>query len=206
MLPEFFERSIVLGQKDFQRRIQRIGGLVHGLDSIADPAARAAAKELVQVLMDLHGAGLERTMEIVFEAGESGQQILDKLGRDSLVGSLLVLYGLHPLDFETRISRVLERIRPQLHKHGCEFELLGMQDGLVQLRVQIGEHTRGSTAKTVQSMLEDAIYEVAPDVTSVVIEGLEGKTANGFVGIEKLLGSPPPAPAGQILTASESGD
>jgi Fe-S cluster biogenesis protein NfuA len=197
----------VLDEKDFQKRIQRISGLVRELDSIADPAVRTASNELVQALMDLHGTGLERMLEIAYEEGEPGQAILDKFGHDSLISSLLVLYGIHPLDFESRVERTVERVRPQLRKHGCELELVGMQDGAVHLRVQIGEHTCGSTAKTVQSILEDAVYEAAPDMASLVIEGLEGKPASGFVGLDTLLSSPPPGRANQILaTSSESGD
>jgi hypothetical protein len=55
--------------------------------------------------------------------------------------------------------------------------------------VETGSHTCGSTAKTVQAMLEGAMYEAAPDMTSLVIEGLEEKPANGFVGLDKLMGS-----------------
>ena len=47
--------------------------------------------------MELHGAGLERMLEIVRANGDSGQLILDSLGRDDMVSSLLVLYGLHPV-------------------------------------------------------------------------------------------------------------
>ena len=44
-------------------------------------------------------------LEILAGAGEAGESILDSLGRDDLVASLLLLYGLHPLDFETRVQR-----------------------------------------------------------------------------------------------------
>jgi len=50
----------VTDDKDFQNRVQKIGQLVHDLETVADPAARSATKELVQLLMDMHGAGLER--------------------------------------------------------------------------------------------------------------------------------------------------
>ena len=43
--------------RDFREDMQRIGGLVQEIESIADPAVRAATKDLVQSLMDLHGAG-----------------------------------------------------------------------------------------------------------------------------------------------------
>ena len=68
---------------------------------------RAAAKELVQLLMDLHGSGLERILEIVFQSGESGRRIIDELGEDPLVSGLLILYGLHPDDLQTRVERKL---------------------------------------------------------------------------------------------------
>ena len=68
-------------EKDFQQRVQRIGELVQELEAIADPAVRAAAKELVQLLMDLHGAALERMLEIVFQSSDGGTRVIDELGR-----------------------------------------------------------------------------------------------------------------------------
>ena len=173
--------------KDFRDRVQRIGGLVQEIETIADPAVRATTKELVQSLMDLHGAALERAMEIVAGAGEPGMELIDKLGRDSMVSSVLVLYGLHPEDLESRVLQAMERVKPQLRKQGCEVELLGLSDGVVRFRVQKGEHTCGSTAKTVQATLEGAIYDAAPDLTSLTIEGLDGQPASGFVALDKLM-------------------
>ena len=50
--------------RDFREDMQRIGGLVQEIDAIADPAVRAATKGLVQSLMDLHGAALEKALDI----------------------------------------------------------------------------------------------------------------------------------------------
>jgi Fe-S cluster biogenesis protein NfuA len=169
--------------------MQRIGGLVQEIEAIADPAVRAATKGLVQSLMDLHGAALEKTLDIIFEAGEPGKEMIDRLGRDSLVSSVLILYGLHPEDLETRVVKAVDRIRPQLRKQGCEVELLSVNEVAIRLRVETGSHTCGSTAKTVQGTLESAIYDAAPDLASLVIEGLEDKPASGFVALDKLSGS-----------------
>lgn len=174
--------------KDFREDVQKIAGLVQDIESIADPAVRAATKNLVQSLMDLHGAALEKALEIMTEAGEAGMNIIDRLGRDSLVSSILVLYGLHPEDIETRVAQAVDRLRPQLRKQGCELSLLGAQDGAIRLRVDTGSHTCGSTAKTVQATVEGAMYDAAPDLMSLVIEGLEEKPASAFVALDKLLG------------------
>jgi Fe-S cluster biogenesis protein NfuA len=183
--------------KDFREDMQRIGGLVQEIESIADPAVRATAKNLLQSLMDLHGAALEKALDIVADAGEPGMNIIDRLGRDSLVSSVLILYGLHPEDLETRVVKAVERIRPQLRKQGCEVELLGINDGAIRLRVETGSHTCGSTAKTLQATVEGAMYDAAPDLTSLTIEGFEEKPASGFVALDKLMG----AAAGQFIAS-----
>jgi len=182
----------VADTRDFREDIQRIGGLVQEIESIADPAVRAATKNLVQSLMDLHGAALEKALDIVAEAGEPGMNIIDRLGRDSLVSSVLILYGLHPEDLETRVLKAVDKVRPQLRKQGCEVELLGVNDGAIRLRVETGSHTCGSTAKTLQATLEAAMYDAAPDLTSLVIEGFEEKPVSGFVALDKLMSSNAP--------------
>ena len=183
--------------KDFREDMQRIGGLVQEIESIADPAVRAAAKNLMQLLMDMHGAALEKTLDIVAEAGEPGMNIIDRLGHDSLVSSVLILYGLHPEDLETRVVKAVDRVRPQLRKQGCELELLGVSDGAIRLRVETGSHTCGSTAKNLQATLEGAMYDAAPDLASLTIEGFEEKPASGFVALDKLVGTA----AGQLIAS-----
>jgi len=178
--------------RDFREDMQRIGGLVQELETIADPAVRAATKGLVQSLMDLHGAALEKALDIVAEAGDPGMSIIDRLGRDALVSSVLILYGLHPEDLETRVMKAVDRVRPQLRKQGCEVEILGVNAGAIRLKVETGSHTCGATAKTAQATLEGAVYDAAPDLASLVIEGFEEKPASGFVALDKLTGSPPP--------------
>lgn len=175
--------------KDLRGEIQRIGELVQQIELIADPAVRAAAKNLMQLLMDLHGAALEKALEIVAEAGDQGMNIIDRLGRHPLVSSVLILYGLHPEDIENRVVKAVDKVRPQLRKQGCEVELLGVSDGAIRLRVETGSHTCGSTSKTVQATLEGAMYDAAPDLTSLAIEGFEEKPASGFVALDKLMGA-----------------
>ena len=190
-------------EKDFQKRVQKIGELVQEVDSIADPAVRARAKQLVQSLLDLHGTGLERILELLFQR-EGGAQVIDELGRDPLVSSLLILYGLHPEELPTRVERKLEQIGPKLHRMGAEAELIGTENGSVRVQVKIDDHACGSTARTVQTMLEDAIYEAAPDLKSIVVDGLEKPPASGFVALGTLQGSMPRGTAEQSNSAPEA--
>src|ERR1700733_2133804 len=172
--------------KDFQVKVQRIGELVGELENIAEPEARAGAKALVQLILDLHAMGLERVLEIVANNGDLGQRAIDDLGQDPLVSSLLVLYGLHPLDLETRVEQAVEKIRPQVRKGGGELELLGQAAGVVQIRLEVTGHACGSTGKTLKKLVEDAVYEAAPDVVGISVEGLDEGASTGFVPLGKL--------------------
>src|SRR5215813_9681234 len=116
----------MMENKEFQARIQNIGKLVSSLDEIRDEEARSRVKTLLQLLMDLHSSGLERVLETIAKNQDKGQRIIDELGHDPLVGSLLILYGLHPLDFETRVSRAIEKATEQVRKSGGELSVFSL--------------------------------------------------------------------------------
>ncbi|HKS75214.1 MAG TPA: NifU family protein [Terriglobales bacterium] len=193
--------------KEFRDRVQQIGDLVQRIEGIADPSVRAASKDLVQLLMELHGTALERMMEITFQSGAPGAEIIDQFGQDALVSSLLILYGLHPEPLVTRVERALDRIRPTLRKHRSDVELLAVEEGAVRLRILAGGQSCNSTQKSIQSMIEEAIYEAAPDITSLAIETPETTGTSGFVALEKLLSVPwPVSNAGPSASSVEGTD
>lgn len=172
--------------------MQKVEELIRKIENLTDPEARAAAVELMQSLMDFHGAGLDRLMEIVSEAGEAGYRIFDEFARDELVGNLLLLYGLHPVPLETRVVQALDKVRPYLDSHGGSVELLGIEGGVVRLRLEGSCKTCPSSSLTLKLAIEEAVYAAAPDVTAIEAEGVAEQThaphaapANGFVQIGK---------------------
>ncbi len=173
---------------EFQQRVQQLGKLIAELEQMPDSPLKVATGELVHLLMEVHGTGIERMMEIVFEAHSTGPQTIDKLGDDPIVRSLLLLYSLHPEDLETRVQKSLEALRPRLRKLNYAVELLNVEEGTVRLRVESSGHACGSTTENVRSMVEEGVYEYAPDVISLAILGLEDKPSSGFVALESLAG------------------
>jgi Fe-S cluster biogenesis protein NfuA len=178
----------VANDGEFQEQVRQLGKLIAQFDELPDGATKTAARDLVRLLMDVHGRGLERVMEIVFDSGDSGQKIIDRLGQDSIVGNLLLLYSLHPDGLEARIQSALDRMRPRLRKLACTIELENVQEGAVQVRLATSGHSCGSSTKDLRLIVEDGMFEFAPDVTSLEILGLEEPTPAGFVTLESLLG------------------
>ena len=112
--------------KEFHQRIGRLDALLQDIDRSADGAVRDKARQIVQILMEFHGAGLARIMELLSAQGETGRPLAEALSRDDLVGSLLLLYELHPLSLEDRVKQALEKVRPYLRSHKGNVELLAV--------------------------------------------------------------------------------
>jgi NifU-like domain len=174
---------------EFQEQVRQLGQLITQFDQMPEGPQKNACKELVHLLMDVHGAGLDRMMEIVFENEVAGPAIIDKLAQDPVTGSLLLLYSLHPEDLETRVNKAVERMRPRLRKLSYSVDLTRVDEGTVEVRVTSTSsgHSCGSTAKEVRGIVEDCVYELAPDVTSLEIRGLEEPPNAGFVALECLM-------------------
>ena len=178
---------------DFHEQVKQLGNLIAQFDHLPDGPQKTGCKELVQLLMDVHGAGLERLMEIVFESGSTGSAItgpaiIDKIGQDSIAGSLLLLYSLHPDDLETRLHKALDRMRPRLRKLATSAELVGAVAGVVQVQLTSTGHSCASSAKDLRAIVEEGIYELAPDVASLEILGLDEPSPAGFVSLQSLMG------------------
>jgi Fe-S cluster biogenesis protein NfuA/nitrite reductase/ring-hydroxylating ferredoxin subunit len=179
--------------------MEQVEGLIRKIENLPDPAARATSLELVQALMEFHGAGLERLMEIVAQAGEPGYAVFDNFAADDLVGSLLLLYGLHPLTLDARVTKALDKVRPYLDSHGGNVELLGITDEVVHLRMQGSCKSCPSSAMTLTLAIEEAIYAAAPDVVAIEAEGVaEEPVATGFVQIGKSTGNVARAKNGNV--------
>ena len=193
------------GNAELQQRLGSIEELLRKIESAADPSLRSTVQELVELVMSLHGAGLERMLELIGAAGESGEAVIQKLGRDELVASLLVLYGLHPLKMEDRVSLALDKVRSRLRPHGAEVEVLSVEEGAIRLRLHIKSQGCGSTAQSLKEMVEEAVYQAAPDLTALTIEGDEAQ--HSFVPLE-MLRNIQPAPLaldGVLRTAGKGG-
>jgi Fe-S cluster biogenesis protein NfuA len=172
------------GNPELDRRLLSIEELLRKVESTADPNLRATVQELVETVMSLHGAGIERMLDLIRAAGEPGEAVIHRLGRDELVGNLLILYGLHPLPLEARIMQALDKARVRLRSHGGEVELISIEGGELRLRIEAKGSGCGSTPLALKEQLEGAIYGAVPDLTGLVIEGAEDKQA--FVPLEML--------------------
>ena len=126
------------------------------------PAAQARAEQLVREVVDLYGAALVRVMAAVDDPA-----LADRLAADDLIGSLLLVHGVHPHDLTERVTRALDGVRPYLGSHGGDVQLLGIADGVVRLSFSGSCKSCPSSAVTLELAVEDAVRTAAPEIDSV---------------------------------------
>jgi Fe-S cluster biogenesis protein NfuA len=154
---------------EFTRRSERIEELVHRIEGSGDLATRAVAQELLQCVIELHGAALERILDLIAALPQSGSAF-DAMMQDAMIAGVLSLHGLHPLALEDRIASALESVRPYLQSHGGDVELQAIESGVVSVRLHGACGNCTSSAETMKRSVEEAIYNSAPEVSSVIAE------------------------------------
>lgn len=94
--------------EDIDLSVRRLEELIAALDAHPDPSAREPARELVALVLDLHGIGLAKLMAML--AREPGSaSIMARLVDDDQVRAMLLLHGLHPEDMEARVRKAVDR-------------------------------------------------------------------------------------------------
>ncbi len=117
--------------------LERASELATRLLECGDQRVAADAEELLDWLDAYHREGLGRFVEMVRQW--RGELFLEQAALDPVVGELLATYGLGT-DTDTAaaervIQLALDEVRPYIHSHGGEVEVLSVSDGVVQLRM-----------------------------------------------------------------------
>lgn len=174
-----------MNSNEFQAHTEKIERLVEQVTAMVDGEARTMALDLVQALMDLHGAGISRVVEVLGESGEAGRKSLARLGEDPLVCGLMVLYGVHPVPMPERVRNAIEHVRPKVQKQGGGVELLEVSDGLVRVSISSSSNGCHSSPDALKQLVEQAIREASPEVEAVIADGV-ASTASAFIPLNSI--------------------
>jgi Fe-S cluster biogenesis protein NfuA len=176
------EQTFAAPRGEFRGQSERVEKLAAKLDQAGDPEVRAAALELVQSVVELHGAALQRLIDRCLETAE-GERVLTAALEDNLVAGMFLLHSLHPDDIETRVIRGLEAVRPYLKSHDGDCELVSVRDGIVRLKLHGSCGSCPSSSVTLRDAVEEALYEAAPDILEIVAENApaEASAASNLV-------------------------
>jgi Fe-S cluster biogenesis protein NfuA/nitrite reductase/ring-hydroxylating ferredoxin subunit len=131
-----------------------------------------AVAELDTLVRTLEREGDERALlllELVDAVHRPGLAALAEgdLGHPA-AQALLAMYGLTERDDEELVEEALDSIRPYIHSHGGEVELLSVEDGVVHVRMSGSCHGCAASSMTLRRGIEEALRAGYPDFREVV--------------------------------------
>ena len=155
--------------RERQNQAAQIEVLIQEVAAFPDPQVRAKTEELLHALLEMYGASLKRMLEMTDQAEVAGQSLIETFTQDELVGSLMLLYGLHPMGLEERVRQALDKVRPSVQ--GGTVELLRIEQDIAYLQLAGSCHSCAASTGALKQRIESAIYGAAPDLDEIRIEG-----------------------------------
>jgi Fe-S cluster biogenesis protein NfuA/nitrite reductase/ring-hydroxylating ferredoxin subunit len=160
-----------------EQLVERIQDLQARLESSGESSTRALADELVAAIVQMYGAGLERIIGALMDAGAEGERIAGSLAEDELVATLLLIHDLHPVPLEQRVQDALDSVRPYMESHGGNVELLSLEHGVARIHLRGSCSDCSASSVTLELAIKQALEEMAPDLEGLEVEGIASSTA-----------------------------
>jgi Fe-S cluster biogenesis protein NfuA/nitrite reductase/ring-hydroxylating ferredoxin subunit len=159
-----------------EQLVERVQDLQARLESSTETATRELADELVSAVVQMYGAGLERIVGTLMDAGPDGQRMAASLAEDRLVATLLLIHDLHPVSLEQRVQEALDSVRPYMESHGGNVELLSLEHGVARIHLQGSCSDCSASSVTLELAIKQALEEAAPDLEGLEVEGVKAPT------------------------------
>ncbi|HEY6654451.1 MAG TPA: NifU family protein [Solirubrobacterales bacterium] len=153
---------------EFDKAVAELDALVETLQREGDERALL----LLQLVDAIHRPALER-----IAAGDTD---------DPIAQALLQMYDISPPDDEVLVEEALDEVRPYIHSHGGQVELLGVSDGVVELRMSGSCAGCAASAMTLKRGIEEALRQHYPGFKEVLAEEAGGDPGPQLLQIENL--------------------
>ncbi len=175
---------------EFDAILPRIAELAEALVSHDDPTTAATAEELLDWIDVFHANGVGRVVEMIRQW--RGDILLESLAADPIAGPLLDAYGLgvgaDPESARVCVQAALAEVRPYLHSHGGDMEVMSIEDGVVRLKLHGSCDGCTGADATIVDQVERALQTHWVDYRRVEIEEMEAEP------------HPPPVAAAPTIT------
>jgi Fe-S cluster biogenesis protein NfuA/nitrite reductase/ring-hydroxylating ferredoxin subunit len=153
---------------EFDKAVAELEALVDTLEREGDERALL----LLQLVDAIHRPALER-----IAAGDTEHPIAQ---------ALLQMYDIASPDDEVLVEEALDEVRPYIHSHGGQVELLAVSDGVVSLRMSGSCAGCAASAMTLKRGIEEALRKHYPGFKEVLAEESEAAQAPQLLQIENV--------------------
>lgn len=150
--------------------LDRLEQLLAEMEAL-DPALRDRVFELLDCVDSVHRLAVTRLADHI------GEDVSRLRRADGAVDWLFEAYGVGVTD-AAAASAALDRIRPYVHSHGGEVEVLGVRHGVVRVRLSGACSGCTAAAQTLRHGVEEALRENLPGFVAMEVAPDDGAPAH----------------------------
>ncbi len=155
-------------QEEFLNNARRLEELVKEFEVLPYPQVQEKVFELLQSIDTLHRAGLTRLVELLQAEGQG--EIFGQVTQDPVVQTLFQLYDLASLEPHEYVVMALEDLREFITSLGCMVEFMGVEQGVVHLRLSGECQTNPEIEASLRESIETSLRKSFPGFHSIQIE------------------------------------
>ena len=156
----------------FDDVLPRIAELAERLAEHDDQEVAETATEMLDWIDVFHANGVGRIVEMIREW--RGDILLESVAADPVAGALLAAYGLgDSADLDAArvsVQAALGEVRPYLHSHGGDMEVVHIEDGVVRLKLHGSCDGCTASDATIIEQVEAAMKEHWVDFRRIEVE------------------------------------
>ena len=159
---------------EFDQVLPRIAELAETLSEHDDASVAEMATEMLDWIDVFHSNGVGRIVEMV--RAWRGEILLEAVAADPVAGALLRAYGLgDEIDLDAArvaVQAALSEVRPYLHSHGGDMEVVHLADGVVRLKLHGSCDGCTASDATIIEQVETALQKHWGDFRRVEVEAM----------------------------------
>lgn len=153
--------------EDFETLAERVDQSMNEVRKL-DEDGQAKAMKLKAAIEDFHKFGLTKIVQHL-KADPHGKALLFELVDEPSVHALFAMHGIVRADLTTRVSRVIDMVRPYMQSHGGDVELVEVNADTVFVKLHGACNGCSMSAVTLRNGVEEALKEHVPEVTNVEV-------------------------------------
>jgi Fe-S cluster biogenesis protein NfuA/nitrite reductase/ring-hydroxylating ferredoxin subunit len=168
-----------LNDEEFRQTTTHLHMLIRQMETLPYPEVQEKVFEMLQALDRLHREGIWRLVNLLKLEGQT--ELIDRASEDEAIKTLLLLYDLLPGDPLLQVEKALDSIRPYLHTHGGEVEVLDVVDGVVHLSLVGSCQGCAGSDITLQRGIETVLREEFSGFKGIEVHEppIQGRQAQG---------------------------
>ena len=159
--------AVPLAEPSFDDAAKRVDDALSAVERL-DSISRAAALELRSAIEAFHRMGLLSIVRAL-RNDPRGKELLFELVDDPAVHALLLLHSIIRQDPMTRAQKALDTVRPYLHSHGGDVELIELREGIAVVRLQGSCNGCSMSAVTLREGVEEALVSGVEEITGIEV-------------------------------------